>query len=251
MIAYQSGNSLIDSLPGSVLEGYRSALRMRELEAGQLLYAGLAQDEVKYVYFPVTAVTSMSTVLSDGDFVEALPVGYEGLAGFQVIFGSARILEQWICAVPGTVAQMSVTDFWRLLNSNAQWGRILLCYGQSLITALAVYVACNAKHSVFERSAKLLLQSHDRARTDEFPMTHEFLATMLGVRRAGVSTVAAELQRKGCISYVRGRMSITNRETLEQEACECYATITGEYLRLMALSRADARTGGDRLSFKA
>ncbi len=241
---YVVGNTLLDSLSQEVRASVSSQLRVRELDAGEVLYAGLVVDDLNYVYFPITAVTSMTTVLTDGDFVEALPVGFEGLAGFQVIFGSTRMLERWTCAVPGAVAQMQVKDFWELLSSSAQLGRILLCYNQSLITALASSVACNAKHTIQQRCAKWLLLTHDRVRMNELPMTHEFLAAILGVRRAGVSYVAATLQRLGCIKYARGKMMITDRDALENIACECYNNITAEYIRVMTLSRTGQSNDG-------
>ena len=233
---YQSGNVLLDGLPDSVLGGIRDSLGVRRLAAEEILYAGEAVDDIAFVFFPITAVTSMAAILNDGDFVEALPVGYEGLAGFQVVFGSARMHEQWVCSVPGTVAAMPVAAFWSLLNSSALLGRMLLCYEQSVISALAIAVTCNAKHSLLERCAKWLLLTQDRVRSHTFAMKHELLATMLGVRRAGVSTVAAQLQSRGGISYSRGRIVITDRAVLEREACQCYTAITAEYERLMVRS---------------
>jgi CRP-like cAMP-binding protein len=241
---YTVGNTLLDSLSAEVLASIAHKLRVRHLVAGESLYAGLAIDELDYFYFPISAVTSMTTVLSDGDLVEALPVGFEGLAGFQVIFGSTRMLEGWTCAVPGTVAQMRVPDFWSVLATSAALGRILLCYNQALITALATAVACNAKHTVEQRCAKWLMLTHDRVRLNDFPMTHEFLASLLGVRRAGVSLVAAALQRDGCIKYARGVVSILDRDVLGTIACECYGNITEEYVRVMARSRVQSSNDG-------
>jgi CRP-like cAMP-binding protein len=236
MVEYSSGNTLLDSLPASIVQQMRPLLSIEELPGGRVLYPGLALDEARYVYFPISAVTSMAAVLSDGDHVEALPVGFEGLVGFQVIFGSSRIFEQWICSVPGTVARMTVADFWDQLNEHAQLGRALLCYSQALITALAHSVACNAKHAVALRCAKWLLLTHDRVRVDEFAATHDFLAMMLGVRRSSVSIVAADLQRRGLIHYSRGRVVISDRVELERLSCECYATVTHEYDQIMSRS---------------
>jgi hypothetical protein len=249
-IIYSSGNVLLDSLPAADLEALRPSLRLHRLTAGQILCAGQGLEEIESVHFPVTAVTSMAAVLSDGDHVEALPVGFEGLAGFQVIFGSARMFEQWICAVPGLVASMRVDDFWKQLNGSPQFGRIMLCYSQSLITMLAISVACNSKHTITSRCAKWLLLTLDRAGRDEFEMTHEFLAMMLGVRRAGVSNAAAGLQRAHLIRYRRGSIRVLDRAGLERMSCECYANITQEYWRLMAHSSKERfiRTAVDSLS---
>jgi CRP-like cAMP-binding protein len=237
-IGFLSQNALLAGLADDVLAQSREHMHMRELKRGEVLYSGLSVEDIKFVYFPLTAVMSMVTVLADGDCVEALPVGFEGLAGFQVIFGSSRMLEQWVCAVPGFVVEMRVDRFWDLLNANAQLGRILLCYSQSLITALAVSVACNARHSVTERCAKWILLTHDRIPSDDFPMTHEHLASLLGVRRAGISEVAGDLQRGGGIRYSRGLIEVIDRSALERVGCECYGNVTREYQRLMTLTRS-------------
>jgi CRP-like cAMP-binding protein len=235
---------LLGSLSDDVVNAAWPQLQLRQLEKGEVLYTGLSAEEIRFVYFPVTAVTSMVTVLSDGDCVEALPVGCEGLAGFQVIFGSSRMLEQWVCAIPGSVLEMRVDHFWAMLNSCAQLGRVLLCYSQALITALAVSVACNARHSILQRCAKWLLLTHDRTPHDAFLMTHEVLAGLLGVRRAGVSAAASSLQRSGCIRYSRGRIDVIDRAALEREACECYGNISREYHRLMDISLGTASLPG-------
>ena len=219
-----------------MLDTLTPLLSERHLRAGEVLYSGQASDTLEYVYFPTTAVTSMSAVLDDGENVEGSPVGYEGIAGFQVIFGSSRMAEEWTCSVAGTVFQMGVKDFWQHLNESPQLGRVMLCYGQSLVTMLAQSVACNAKHPLAERCAKWLLFTQDRVKSDSFRMTHEMLAIMLGVRRAGVSVVAESLRSTGVIEYMRGRITIVDRAGLEAAACECYASVTAEYDRIMALS---------------
>jgi CRP-like cAMP-binding protein len=232
--AFVDRNVLLTGLPNDVLARIELQLRVRELCRGEVLYSGLALEEIQHVYFPVSAVLSMGTVLSDGETVEALPVGFEGLAGFQVICGSVRMYEQWICSIPGTVVEMRVEHFWELLNACASFGQVLLCYSQALITALAVSVACNAKHTVPQRYAKWLLLTHDRVRAEDFPMTHEMLSGLLGVRRAGISTAAGGFQNDGSIEYGRGRIRIRDRAALERHSCECYANVSGEFERLMA-----------------
>jgi CRP-like cAMP-binding protein len=239
---YRTGNILLDSLPGSAIERIAPLLHEQHFSRGHVLYPGFdSESEIGSVYFPTTAVTSMAALLSEGDHVEALPIGYEGLAGFQALFGSARTAEHWICAVPGTAFRMAVADFWAALTEFAPLGRIMLCYSQSLITGLACSVACNTKHPIAARCAKWFLMTHDRVPGDAFFMTHESLAVMLGVRRASITVVAMALQRAGLIRYSRGIIEITDRAGLEHAACECYEKVATEYRRLMLRSSNHAR----------
>lgn len=230
---HQYGNALLDSLPPEMLDALRLNFVERHLIAGQTLYPVQCMKPAESVYFPVTAITSMGAALSDGSHVEALPVGFEGVAAFEAVLGSPRTLDQWICSISGSAIEMPVADLFTVLNTDPDVGRILLCYSQSLVTTLAYSVACHAKHSLLQRCAKWLLLTHDRVQSDELAVTHEFLAILLGVRRAGVSTVAAELQVRGAIRYSRGRIRIIDRAGLEAISCECYSHVTEEYNRLM------------------
>jgi CRP-like cAMP-binding protein len=235
-----SENILLNALPAEALHIIMPHLLRQEFKAGQALYSSGVDPDIDFVYFPTTAVMSMSAPLSEGDQVEALPIGCEGLAGFEAIFGSAHVAEHWSCTIPGFVMRMSVKDFWSALNAFSQLGRIMLCYSQSLVTALANSVSCNTKHSVRARCAKWLLMTHDRVQGNAFPITHESLALLLGVRRASVSVEAGELQKAGLIRYARGHMMIVDRAGLLAESCECFEMISGEYGRLMLRSADDA-----------
>jgi CRP-like cAMP-binding protein len=230
---YQTGSLLLDRLPRQDVERIRPLIDVVSLEEGDILYPGSAESDIRYVYFPLSCVTSMLALMTGGECVEAVTVGREGLAGYQVIFGTRRMLERWVCQVSGTAARVSVSDLWDLFPQSPALLATLLLYGQSLMTALSQSVACNGLHVVAERCAKWLLLTHDRAQTSEFRITHEYLSTMLGVRRSSVSIAASTLQAAGYIRYARGRMTILDRRGLEASSCECYAKITREWERLM------------------
>lgn len=109
----------------------------------------------------------------------------------------------------------------------------MFAYAQALLVQISQSVACNGAHTIQERCARWLLKSHDRAGSDEFLLTQEFLSQMLGVRRASVTTASRTLQMAGVIEYERGRISVTGRPGLEDASCECYAVVKEEYRRLV------------------
>jgi CRP-like cAMP-binding protein len=177
-------------------------------------------------------VTSMLTVMSDGSAVEAGSVGREGVVGSQTAFGSARIIERWICQVPGDSIRVPAVAFRRAYQTNTVLRRLTDHYTQAYMASLSQSVACNRLHTLYERCARWLLLTHDRVGRDDFMLTQEFLSIMLGVRRPGVSVAAATLARAGFISYVRGNVRVLDRRGLESASCECYVVVNREYQRL-------------------
>jgi CRP-like cAMP-binding protein len=176
----------------------------------------------------------MVNIMSDGSGVEAGTVGREGLVGLSTAFDSTRMIERWISQVPGRVARMSVLDFRRHIDADETLRILLQRYTLSFMAALSQSVACNRLHVLVERCARWLLLTHDRVGRDEFMLTQEFMAFMLGVRRPGVSVAAAALQQAGFISYARGHVRILDRAGLESASCECYEIQTREYERLFS-----------------
>jgi hypothetical protein len=228
---YAGGNFLLDRL-GEDFAGLKSELEMVALGSGEVLYPGGAEEELAFVWFPTDAVTSMLTVMSDGSAVEAGSVGCEGVVGSQTAFGSARIIERWICQVPGDSARLPASAFRRAYQAQATLRIVIDRYTQAYMASLSQSVACNRLHTLYERCARWLLLTHDRVGRDDFLLTQEFLSIMLGVRRPGVSVAAATLARAGFISYVRGNVRVLDRPGLESASCECYAVVTREYQRL-------------------
>ncbi len=232
MATYTSGNRLLDRLSPHLLDTIRDALDVKTLDSGTILYPGSLQGPLLSVVFPISCVTSMLATMADGGEVETGTVGYEGMVGAPSAFGSRRLLERWIVQVPGVAAAMRVDDFRRLFATSDEACWIVHRYTQAYMGSLAQSGACNALHLLVERCARWLLLTHDRVRSDQFELTQEFLAMMLGVRRPGVSVAASALQSAGMISYSRGVIHIKNRAALEAAACECYRTTTREYERL-------------------
>jgi CRP-like cAMP-binding protein len=185
------------------------------------------------VYFPIDCVISVVTTMNDGSAIETATVGYEGMCGAQVALGAQEMFGRWFCQIPGRAYKMSVADFLRGYERDERWRAAVGRYLQAVIDVLSQSVACNRLHLVSERCARWLLMSADRVHSADFPLTHEALATMLGVRRAGVSVAAAELQAAGYLSYRRGRFHMIDPAGLESAACECYAVTRAIYDRLL------------------
>lgn len=189
------------------------------------------------VYFPIDSVISVVTSMNDGSAIETATVGYEGMCGAQVALGTRNVFGRWFCQIPGRAVKMSVADFLRAYENDKQLRIAVGRYLQAVIDVLAQSAACNRLHLVSERVARWLLMSADRVRSADFPLTHEALATMLGVRRAGVSVAAAALQSSGFLSYRRGRFHMIDTSGLKSAACECYGVTRGIFDETQTPSR--------------
>jgi len=189
-------------------------------------------DRIDTVYFPIDAVISVVTVMGDGAQIEALTIGREGLTGAQALLGDQAVatLSTW-CQVAGESYRLPFEAFATLCGRHPELRDLAQRFIAAQIDVMAQSIACNRLHYVNERCARWLLMTHDRVGRDEFHLTHESLATMLGVRRAGVSIAAAALQTAGHIRYSRGRFAIIDRTGLAQAACECYGAINDAYER--------------------
>ena len=190
-------------------------------------------EPIPYIYFPETGVTSILVIMGDGKASEVGLVGNEGMLGLPVFLGAETSPGRSYSQVPGESRRMAAPAFTEVLPRAGTLARRLQRYTQALFTQVSQSAACNNLHEIAQRCCRWLLMTHDRVGGAEFVLTHEFLAAMLGVRRASVSAVAATLQRAGLIRYHRGQMTIINRPGLEAAACECYRIITTEYDRLL------------------
>lgn len=201
------------------------------LEPRQILFE--CERPIGHVYFPDTAIVSLVSRLSDGGTVEVGTAGCEGMAGLPLFLGGAG---SSICAfvqTPGTALRMDADTFQRASNELGGLHRMLLRYTQAFLTQVAQTAACNGAHLVEQRCARWLLMTHDRVEADDFPLTHEFLALMLGVRRAGVTVAMRALQEKTLVQYTRGRVEIVDRPGLERASCECYGVVRTHFARLL------------------
>jgi CRP-like cAMP-binding protein len=224
-------NKLLAAIPKEEYERLLPDLELVPLPIRQVLYE--ANEPIKYAYFPLTAVVSVLTVMSDGKAIEAATVGNEAMVGIPLLLGTQSIPTQVVAQVPGEGLRMKAEVFMREVYWGSPLHTLLLRYMQTLMNQFAQTAACNCLHSIEERCCRWLLLTHDRVESDEFLLTQEYLAIMLGVRRASVSVVAAILQQAGFIRYNRGRVTILNREGLESASCECYQAIKQENERLL------------------
>lgn len=188
---------------------------------------------IDHVYFPYVGVVSIVTRMDDGTTIEVATIGREGFVGLPVFLGAGSTPGEAFCQVPGSACRVPAQVFRDEIERGGNLLRMVQRYTQAFFTQMAQSVGCNRAHPINERAARWLLMTHDRMAADEFELTQEFLAQMLGVRRAGVNAAAGMLQSAGFISYRRGHVTILDRAGLESASCECYAIIRDEFDRLL------------------
>jgi CRP-like cAMP-binding protein len=191
-------------------------------------------EPITHVYFPQTGAYSIVKIMKSGARVEVGTVGCEGMIGLPVFLGAESTPTQCFAQIGGSAWRLSAAAFRSVVLAGDALHRILQRYAQYLFDQAAQSVACNRLHAVEARCARWLLMTHDRVGdVPSFPLTHEFLSYMLGVRRASVSIAAESLQRAGLIRYSRGKMTIVDRTGLEAASCECYRTDSADLERLL------------------
>jgi CRP-like cAMP-binding protein len=220
-------NRILRSLPPGEYEELLPHIELVRLRIGQVLHE--PGDEMRYVYFPNHGVLSMLTVLDGGEAVEIATVGNEGMADLSVFLGLKVATSRLINQVPGEVLRLERPSFLKLVSQCPGLGAGLGLYMVAMFTLVSQSAACNRIHSLEERCARWILMTHDRVDVDTFPLTQEFLSTMLGVRRPSVTVAAGMLQKAGFIAYSRGNMTVVDRAALEASACECYQIITEQF----------------------
>ena len=226
-------NKLLATLPRKDFEQLRPHLKTISLKPKQVLHP--VNEPVRQVFFLNGGVASMTTVMKDGAMVEIATVGDEGLVGINAYFGGEMLSGETMLQVPvpGASAEvMSAEAFKREVARDGPFQECVQRYSQGLLMLMMQSTGCMALHPVQERCCRWLLMTHDRVRTDEFHLSHEFLAMMLGSTRPTVSIVAGTLQKAGFIKYIHGRMTILDRAGLEGASCECYATVKSHFDRL-------------------
>jgi CRP-like cAMP-binding protein len=229
--ASRPANRLLRALDPELFEAVRHFLEVVDLSARDPVYE--RGQPIDQVYFPIDAVVSVVADMSDGAVIEVATVGREGIVGIPALLQAENDEHRAFTQVPGRALRLSTPRFLELVEASKPFERLLHRYIQALITQISRSAACNRVHSIDERAGRWLLLTHDRAGRDEFPLTQEFLAQMLGVRRPSVTTAAGMLQKAGLIKYSRGRVTVVDREGLENASCECYRVIRDEYERLV------------------
>lgn len=180
---------------------------------------------VRHVYFPNSGIISLLTPLDGHESVEVGLVGSEGMAGMGLFLGSSISPVQMLVQGSGTATRIKATSFRDEIKRNPVLQRELSRYLYAFMAQVAQTAACNRHHQLGQRLARWLLMTHERARSNEFHLTQEFLAHMLGVRRVGVTKAAGLLQDKKLISYRRGNITILDRKGLERASCRCYGAV--------------------------
>ncbi|HEX8409527.1 MAG TPA: Crp/Fnr family transcriptional regulator [Thermoanaerobaculia bacterium] len=223
-------NRLLDSLPPDELQELRPHMeRMSVTHAYPMITPHRA---IRHVYFPINTLASLVTVLEDGSTVEAGSVGREGMVGVPVILKAEMTPMQTLVQIPGEVFRVDAKIVRDEFDRRRGLHTLLNQYVHTMFVVASQSAACNRRHAVEPRLARWLLMSSDGIGSHELAITQEFLATMLGVRRAGVTEAASKLQSDGLIRYIRGFVEILDRPALEAAACECYHVVRREYERL-------------------
>jgi len=226
-------NCILAAVPQEDFERYFASLQPVSLPLKhQLLQFGAPLDSV---YFMEEGVASILTTMANGATIEVGMVGSEGIAGVAALMGSDASSQQIVVQVPGAALRMPADKCREVFDQSPAFRTAVLRYVAALLDLGAQTAACNRLHNIEQRCARWFLMALDRVDGDVLPMTHEFLASMLGVRRAGITETAGELQRSGLIRNHRGEVTVVDRPGLEAAACECYGLDHARLLRLLAL----------------
>jgi CRP-like cAMP-binding protein len=224
-------NHLLGLLPGAERERVLSMMERIDTRWGDLVFR--QHEPIATVDFPLHGVLSVVVVMEDGAVAEVGSVGNEGMAGVPLVLGTDRSPVQGFYQVPGATYRMSAADFRAELAKSGVFSDVMHRYAQAFLMQVSQSAACNRLHPLEQRLCRWILMSHDRTAGDRIALTQEFLAQMLGVRRATVSVAAGALQKAGLIRYNRGMINVLDREALEQAGCECYDVVRSEFERLL------------------
>src|ERR1700694_487971 len=226
------GNRLLARLPPAEYQRLLPRLQRVPLALKHVIYE--ARSPFDDAYFPNRGVVSALTVMEDGRAIEVATIGDEGMVGLPLLVGAKTTPNRMIVQVPGEAMRMAKDVLLDEISRDSPLRRLLVLYHTAFLAQISQAVACNGLHSVHQRCCRWLVMTQDRAHSDGFPMTHEFLAEMLGVRRSTVSEVLEPFQEEGLIRYSRGKCTVLDREGLKAGSCECYRRINEEFVRLFS-----------------
>ena len=232
-------NHLLGALPAAELERMTEHLKLVAMPLGEVLYE--PGEQLQHAYFPTTSIVSLHYVMATGASAEAAGVGNEGIVGIALFMGGNTTPSSAVVKTAGHAYRMGRRELKAEFERGGSLQRLLLRYTQALITQMAQTAACNRHHSVEQQLCRWLLSTLDRIPSQDLVMTQELVASMLGVRREGITEVAGKLQDAGYIRYRRGHIAVLDRSGLERHSCECYAVVKTEMSRLLS----DVRTRGD------
>jgi CRP-like cAMP-binding protein len=227
-----TGNRLLDALPSDDVSTLLPHAMERALAPRDVVYE--PDTPITSVQFPIEGMISLVTEMHDGSSAEAATIGQEGMVGIAAFLSGQPVASmRATCQVKASVLEIPADVLNAAAARMVALRDVLLAYTQAQMAQTAQIVACNALHTIPRRLARWLLQTQDSAGSDRFWLTQEFLAQMLGVRRASVTEAASTLSEKGVLEYRRGDITVLDRSGLERASCECYGTIKREYARLV------------------
>jgi len=225
-------NHLLAALPTTEFERLLRHLELTPMLLGDVLYE--PGEKMSHAIFPTTAIVSLHYVLESGASAESAGVGNEGIVGISLFMGGNTTPSSAVVQTAGHGYRLPGMILKEEFNRGGLIQHLLLRYTQALVTQMSQTAACNRHHSVEQQLCRWLLLTLDRVPMKELVMTQELVASMLGVRREGVTEAAGNLQRSGIISYRRGHISVLDRTGLEMHTCECYSVVKKEIDRLLS-----------------
>jgi CRP-like cAMP-binding protein len=225
-------NKLLAALSNEVRYRLQPHSRTLTLKEGDILHR--PGQEIRDVYFPLDCLISVTVTMAEARTAEAGIVGSREMVGVNAFMGGRETTQtQYVCQAAGTTVRIEAKPFLDEFDQVKAVRDVMLRYTQAYIAQLSQNVACNRLHTIQQRMARWILECRDRLQADDLTPTHEFIAQMLGGRRAGITETAAELQRRGLIEHGRKRLRVIDPSGLEKESCECFRVILDEYNRLL------------------
>ncbi|MEK6592472.1 MAG: Crp/Fnr family transcriptional regulator [Pseudomonadota bacterium] len=225
-------NHLLAALPTAEFERLAAHLELVPMLLGEMLYEPGGQ--LQHAYFPTTAIASLHYVMESGASAETAGVGNEGVVGIALFMGGDTTPSSAVVQTAGHAYRLERRFLKQEFNRAGLTQRLLLRYTQALIAQMSQTAACNRHHTLEQRLCRWMLLTLDRVPSSELTMTQELVASMLGVRREGITEAAGNLQRAGFISYRRGHIAVLDRTGLGTRACECYGVVKKEVNRLLS-----------------
>jgi CRP-like cAMP-binding protein len=224
-------NHLLATLPAEILERLSPHLELVSMPLGEVICE--SNGQLQHFYFPTSAIVSLHYVMESGASAEIAGVGNEGVLGVSLFMGGNTTPSQATVQTGGYGYRLKERLMMEEFNRAGPMMRLMLRYTQALMTQMSQTAVCNRLHSVEQQLCRWLLLTIDRLPSTELTMTQELIASMLGVRREGITEIAGNLQREGLISYRRGHITVLDRSGLESHACECYDVVKKEFHRLL------------------
>ncbi|MEX2091504.1 MAG: Crp/Fnr family transcriptional regulator [Pirellulales bacterium] len=228
---YPSQNALLAKLSVEQFEILSRSFERVELKVPQVLSE--PNCPIDYAYFPESGMISIVSLMNDGNSIEVGTIGREGMSGAVLLLESEAMPYQYFVQADGHAQRIKANQLKEAAERSSELRKLILRYQAVFLAQNMQAAACNGLHSVQQRCSRWILMARDRSDSDDISLTHEFLAMMLGVRRASVSEVLRLLQEAGLVSSNRGLITILNREGLERSSCECYRVMVNQLTHML------------------